>query len=258
MKKFIFIFLVLIFKFQFFLQSKDFIKDDIIFWIGEGEKEVVFIIDWKDNTDVSSYAWGYRFDGEKNMENLINEIAEADGNLIANIQNSEYGSFLNDLIYDSDNDEINEHNGIAGDPDYWSTWSGNSFSELSLNSVGISETILENNMWFACSYGFTPEAIAPDLPIPAIDYFSSNERILKNEFKINIFPNPFCENISISIKNYKNIEGIFITDIYGKLIFKKQKENSNEKINLKFLKKGNYFVKIKFKNKIFTKKIIKM
>ena len=50
---------------------------DIRYWIGEGEHEVVFIVNW--NEPDTALAWGYRFNEESiTVETLMDAIAEAD------------------------------------------------------------------------------------------------------------------------------------------------------------------------------------
>ena len=54
--------------------------EDIEFWVGEGENEVVVIISWCENTE-TALAWGYRFDGETNLFAALTDIAAADDRL---------------------------------------------------------------------------------------------------------------------------------------------------------------------------------
>ena len=50
---------------------------DIRWWIGEGENEVVFIVNW--NEPDTALAWGYRFSGESvTVETMMDDIAAAD------------------------------------------------------------------------------------------------------------------------------------------------------------------------------------
>ena len=50
---------------------------DIRYWIGEGENEVVFIVNW--NEPDTALAWGYRFnEASVTVETIMDAIAEAD------------------------------------------------------------------------------------------------------------------------------------------------------------------------------------
>ena len=47
---------------------------DILYWIGEGQNEVVLAVNWPD----TALAWGYRFDGSKTVGDMMNDIAATD------------------------------------------------------------------------------------------------------------------------------------------------------------------------------------
>ena len=128
---------------------------DVEYWIGSGEDSTIFVVDFKDATWDSSYAFGYLHDGATG-EQMLNDIAAADENFSVDIS----GGFLNDIEYGS-------HAGIGGDPNYWGTWSGTSLESLEMNS-GLG-TQLENGAWFGCSYTDFDPALAPGGPIPAFN-----------------------------------------------------------------------------------------
>ena len=48
--------------------------EDIRYWVGDGENEVVFVVNWPD----SALAWGYRFNGDATVQDAMNDIAAAD------------------------------------------------------------------------------------------------------------------------------------------------------------------------------------
>ncbi|WP_417607956.1 T9SS type A sorting domain-containing protein [Owenweeksia hongkongensis] len=133
--------------------------DDLEYFVGSGSDTAMLIVDFKDGsayaTD-SSYAWGYLFNGTTTGEDMLTDIAAADINLTVNAS----GGFLNDVIYGS-------HEGLGGQPDYWSTWSGTDSVSLAMNS-GIGTSVAHGD-WFAISYGFTPSAVKPGFPIAAWD-----------------------------------------------------------------------------------------
>ena len=66
---------------------------EIKFWIGEGQSEVVFIVNWAEPD--TALAWGYRFDGENVvMKTIMDDIAAADYRF-----SYEGGTFINDLHF---------------------------------------------------------------------------------------------------------------------------------------------------------------
>lgn len=128
---------------------------DIQYWVGAGADSSVLVVDFRDGTMDSTYAWGYLHDGTATAQDMLNDIAAADVNFNVNIG----GGFLSDITY-------NDHAGIGNDPDYWSTWSGTDIATMTMNG-GIG-TALSNGDWFGCSYGFNPP-LAPAEPIAAFD-----------------------------------------------------------------------------------------
>ena len=127
---------------------------DIDFWVGSGSDSALLVVDFGAADFDSSYVWGYRYSGAKTGEDMLVDIAAADLNLRIDVA----GGFLNDVIY-------HRHEGIGGQPDYWSTWSGSDTASL-ITNMGIG-TALVNGEWFALSYTDFAPALKPGLPIPA-------------------------------------------------------------------------------------------
>jgi len=141
--------------------SAQFNYSEVQFWIGSGTDSTLLVIDFNDGTSDSSYVWGYAYSGAQTGEDLLNAVAAADENL----QVAMAGGFLNDIIY-------GEHAGLAGQPDYWSTWSGADTASLIMNA-GIATPLVDGE-WFALSYtDFSPAAV-PGQPIAAFDPNSFN------------------------------------------------------------------------------------
>ena len=71
---------------------------DIRYWIGEGENEVVFIVNWAEPD--TALAWGYRFAGESvTIKDVMDDIAAVDYRFSYTASGSEYGYFLNDIFF---------------------------------------------------------------------------------------------------------------------------------------------------------------
>lgn len=49
--------------------------DDIDFWVGEGSNQAALVIDWNDDKNPQSIAWGYRWDGEASGEDMLKAVA---------------------------------------------------------------------------------------------------------------------------------------------------------------------------------------
>lgn len=140
-------------------QAQTFDRSQVQFWVGSGPDSTVLVVDFQDGSDDPSYAWGFLHDGTATAEDMLDAITTADVNLTTDIP----GGFLSSLTYAA-------HAGIGGEPDWWSTWSGPSFGEMTMN-IGISE-VLSNGSWFGCSYTDFEPALEPTTPIAAIDPFA--------------------------------------------------------------------------------------
>lgn len=127
---------------------------DVAFWTGSGPDSTVLIVDFKDGTDDSSYAWGYRYSGTATGSDLLQAVATADVNFSINVG----GGFLNDISY-------HRHQGLGGQPDFWGTWDGMNPDSLSSNA-GLVDTLIPGG-FYGCSYTDFNPAVAPGTPWPA-------------------------------------------------------------------------------------------
>lgn len=137
------------------LQSQSW-RNDIAFWVGQGQDSAYFIVDFNDSSTTESYAWGILFDGSIDGESMLQAIAAAD----ARFSYAASSGFLNDI-------QLGSQQGIGGQPDYWSTWDGPDIGNLSTN-LGLASAISPGAL-FACSYtDFNPPTY-PDTPSPAVN-----------------------------------------------------------------------------------------
>ena len=54
---------------------------DIQTWVGSGQNQAAFVIDWKSGATPQSQVWGYRWDGVSTGSEMINAIVAADNRL---------------------------------------------------------------------------------------------------------------------------------------------------------------------------------
>ncbi|MCD4746464.1 MAG: T9SS type A sorting domain-containing protein [Bacteroidales bacterium] len=97
----------------------------------------------------------------------------------------------------------------------------------------------------------SPEAIAMDYR--DINGINDNNKLLS----VNVFPNPFNNNLNVLCNNYEEIIEISISDITGKIIYKNCNLFSDININVSELSNGLYFMIIKTDMQIISRKIIK-
>ncbi|KGO86102.1 hypothetical protein Q765_12355 [Flavobacterium rivuli WB 3.3-2 = DSM 21788] len=166
------IFTISLFLFLLTFSSKlsaQFSQDDVKFWVGEGSQNAILVVDFRDGTTDPSFAFGYHYpaDTELTFADLIQAVATAEPNFT--FAQSNIG-FLEDIIY-------NNHIRLQGQPDWWSTWSGDTAQDMQPNQ-GISEPLL-NSRWYGVSYGFMGDEgpLMPTVTYPAYSslWFSNED-----------------------------------------------------------------------------------
>jgi hypothetical protein len=83
--------------------------DDIQFWVGAGSNRAAFIVDWRDDIDPAinpeSLLWGYQWDGDANIEQMVRAVAAADDRFFATLgAEGAFGTPVFGFGYDIDND----------------------------------------------------------------------------------------------------------------------------------------------------------
>lgn len=113
-----------------------------------------------------------------------------------------------------------------------------------LPCIKVSDLVYANNNWINS--------------IDSSSTFSLNCTLVKNpngvkefEYQLDIYPNPFNEVINISTN--RNLKSIELLDLSGKKIL----ESQDKTIDLSFISKGIYFIRLNNGKTIQTKKIIK-
>lgn len=222
--------------------SNEFTTDEIDFWVGTGSNEVVLVIDWNDALSPESMAWGYRFDGSLTAEEMISAISETDAFLDVTIG----AGFLNDIVYDGD---TQDHSGLAGNPDYWSTWSRTEATAWAQN-LGLSES-LEDGDRFGCSYGFTPEATAPDVPEAAPVAITSLEAIGLQAMKI------FNAFNQLNIQSDQSISQVAIYSVTGQMLKNvRVSDQTQVQISTQHMIPGVYMVRVAVNDQVVTRKVV--
>ena len=137
-------------------ESAKYTTADVQFWVGTGADSAVLVLDFVTPTygEAVTYAWGYLFDGSTDGATMLADIDAADVNL-----DIDAGAFLNDIIF-------NDLEGLAGEPNWWGTWSGTNLTDWTMNA-GLSAEINPGD-WFGCSYADWPPR-RPFYPISALD-----------------------------------------------------------------------------------------
>ena len=95
---------------------------DIVYWVGEGSNQVVMAVNWAD----TALAWGYRFNGTKTVNDMMDEIAAADPRFSYTMD----GYYLNDINFNDGSRTLTITPGK-----YWSS------SNNGIMDAGMSQTL---------------------------------------------------------------------------------------------------------------------
>ena len=229
--------------------------DEILFWIGEGENEVVVALSWCSYTE-AALAWGYRFDGDATVFQALTAIAAADSRLTV------IGDAPSNITYvDNEYDLTMCPNPDAqwGDPDY----------DVPMHSVNglmgmnmMAEEPIHNNDFvkiggYACgimSADWT--TIAWEQPIePAVNNTSVNEN---QSNTLVVYPNPAISEAFVSVEN-AGMTTVSVYDIQGRLVSEQSvdaKAGEQVRISTEMLNAGMYFITVSDDNAVRTAKLV--
>ena len=229
--------------------------DEILFWVGEGQNEVVVALSWCSYTE-AALAWGYRFDGEATVFQALTAIAAADSRLTV------IGDAPSNITYvDNEYDLTMCPNPDAqwGDPDY----------DVPMHSVNglmgmnmMAEEPIHNNDFvkiggYACgimSADWT--TIAWEQPIePAVNNTSVNEN---QSNTLVVYPNPAISEAFVSVEN-AGMTTVSVYDIQGRLVSEQSvdaKAGEQVRISTEMLNAGMYFITVSDDSAVRTAKLV--
>ena len=218
---------------------------EILYWIGEGENEVVFAVNW--NEPNKCLAWGYRFDGEsKILKEVMDDIAAADGRFSYDAA----GSWLNDIKY--------------------------SDGELNLRLVG--DYFMYNINGMAAWYGFDEQTVvngdfikwgdiscATEIALwtyvwtqtvePVSVYDALNENVTAS---LSVYPNPAVSETFVTLEN-AGLNEVSVYDMQGRLVNKMNvvaTEGEQVRISTETMVSGVYFVRVNSESMVQTAKLV--
>lgn len=215
---------------------------EILYWIGEGENEVVFAVNFAEPEDVC-YAWGYRFAGESvTVKEMMQAIAEVDLRFAFTDEPSAWGGMmLTDLTlnYNEVHYELNGYNamynlnGVAS----WYTFDEQTLVNGDFVKWGDYTIATEIAQW---TYVWE----TPVLPIAVYTNVSETEAST-----VAIYPNPASETLYVNVENMQRVE---IYDMTGRNVL----NSTMSVVDLRGLESGIYFVTVRTENTAKTTKLV--
>ncbi len=218
---------------------------DILYWVGEGENEAVFAVNWNDPN--KCLAWGYRFNGESIiLKELMDNIAAADSRFAFDASSG----FVSDLTFD----EGDLHLALAG---MYFMYNINGFAAW----YGYDEQPIVNGDFIKWGDESCGTEIAQWTYVwtqtvePVSVYDAVNENGVAS---LSIYPNPAVSETFVTIEN-AGLNEVSVYDIQGRLVSKESvMANNGDQVRLstETLTSGVYFVRVSNDGAVRTAKLV--
>jgi hypothetical protein len=229
--------------------------EEILFWVGEGENEVVVAISWCSYTE-AALAWGYRFDGEATVFQALTDIAAADSRLTV------IGSAPTNVTYVDDQYDLTmcpNPDAQWGDPDYDVPM--HSVNGLMGQNAMSAEPIHDGDFvkvgGYACGIMSTDwTTISWEQPIePAIDNTGVNE---SQSSTLVVYPNPAVGEAFVTLEN-AGLNEVSVYDLQGRLVSKQSVDaqaGEQVRVSTEMLNAGMYFISVSNNSNVTTAKLV--
>ena len=216
--------------------------EEILFWIGEGENEAIFAVNFADPQDVC-YAWGYRFATESvTIKEMMQAIAEVDLRFAFTDEPSAWGGMmLNDLTFDY----YDNHYELSGFNAMYNLNGVPSWLTFDEQTVGNNDFVKWGDYTIATEIAqWTYVWETPVRPVSVYTSVSETEAST-----VSIYPNPASETLYV---NAENIERVELYDMTGRNVL----NTTSTIVDLRGFEAGIYFVTVKTANAIKTTKLV--
>ena len=229
--------------------------DEILYWIGEGENEVVVAISWCSHTE-TALAWGYRFNGDATVFQALTDIAAVDGRLTV------VGGAPSNITYVDDTYGLTmcpNPDAQWGDPDYDIPM--HSVNGLMGQNAMAGEPIQNGDFvkigGYACgvmSGDWTTISWATEI-MPVSVYTSLDETCAN---ALSVYPNPASGEAFLTLES-NGLNEVSVYDVQGHLVSRQSYvAAAGEQVRLSVvnLNGGVYFVSVKSETAVYSAKLV--
>lgn len=215
---------------------------EILYWIGEGDNEAIFAVNFADPEDVC-YAWGYRFAGESvTIKEMMEAIAGADLRFTFTDEPSAWGGMmLTDLTFNYNEvhyelvgyNAMYNLNGVAS----WYTFDEQTVVNGDFVKWGDYTIATEIAEW---TYVW-------ETPVQPVSVYSNVNEMAATT--MSVYPNPATEVLYVDAENLQSVE---MYDILGHNVL----TTTNNVVDLSGLETGVYFVTVRSEGATKTTKLV--
>ena len=208
---------------------------EILYWIGEGENEVIFCVNW--NEPNIALAWGFRFDGDYTVETMMNTIYNMDPRF--SYETGDWG--VTDIIFDDG--EV--HYSLVGD--YWMYNIDGSMAWYGFDQ----QPIYDGNFikWgdISCATEIAEWTYVWTTPVQPVSVYDAVDEV--EAATLSVYPNPATEVLYVNAENLNRVE---IYDMAGRNVL----STTTSVIDLFGIEAGVYFVTVRTENAAKTTKLV--
>lgn len=218
---------------------------EILYWIGEGENEVVFAVNW--NEPNKCLAWGYRFPEEEvTVKQVMDDIQSADPRFTYDASMG----YVSDIMFNNGELDL----ALAG---MYFMYNVNGFGAW----YGYEEQVVVNGDFIKWGDESCGTEIAPWTYVwtqtvePVSVYDAVNENMANT---LSIYPNPAVNETFVTLEN-AGLNEVSVSDIQGRLVSNQSvMANEGEQMRLctETLTKGVYFVTVRNESAVRTAKLV--
>ena len=218
---------------------------EILYWIGEGENEVIFAVNW--NEPNKCLAWGYRFpEAEATVKQVMDDIQSADPRFSYDASMG----YVSDIMFN----EGELHLALAG-----------MYFMYNVNGMGAwygyDEQVVVNGDFIKWGDESCGTEIAPWTYVwtqtvePVSVYDALNENVTAS---LSVYPNPAVSETFVTLEN-GGLNEVSVYDMQGRLVSKMNviaSEGEQVRISTETMVSGVYFVRVNSESMVQTAKLV--
>ena len=208
---------------------------EILYWIGEGENEVVFCVNW--NEPNIALAWGFRFDGDYTVETMMNTIENMDYRF--SYETGDWG--VTNIIFD----DGDVHYSLVGD--YWMYNINGSMAMLGFDQQPIINGDFIKWGDISCATEIAQWTYVWTQPVQPVSVYDNVNEL--EAATLSVYPNPATDRLYVNAENLQRVE---IYDMAGRIVM----TSVTPVVDLNGVEAGIYFVTVRTDNAAKTTKLV--
>ena len=215
---------------------------DIQYWIGEGDNEAIFAVNFADPEDVC-FAWGYRFADESvTIKDMMEAIAEVDLRFSFTGEPSSWGGMmLTDISFDYER----AHYNLSGYNAMYNLNGVQSWYTFDEQTVVNGDFVKWGDYTVGTEIGYW--IFVWETPVQPVTAYNSVSEIEASA--MSVFPNPATDRLYVKAENLNYVE---IFDMTGRSVM----TSTMNVIDLSNVEAGVYFVTVRSENAAKTIKLV--